>query len=99
MRRSANGQARPGADADSGERATRVENDEGLWEMRNEGAQQIATVDAALERLRNGTYGRGAKCHRGSLTIGSRWYPTRRCARNAPDPIVGRRVRSKGDSA
>ncbi|MGO4568409.1 TraR/DksA family transcriptional regulator [Rhizobium sp. 2YAF20] len=50
-------------EADSEERATQVENDEVLWGMQAEGAQQIAAVDAALERLENGTYGRCAKCH------------------------------------
>src|SRR5689334_22743692 len=51
-------------DADSGERAMQVENDEVLWGMRNEGAQQIAAINAALERLEDGTYGRCARCHR-----------------------------------
>ena len=50
-------------DADSSERATQLENDEVLWAMRHEGEQQIAAIDAALDRLENGTYGRCARCH------------------------------------
>ncbi|TCR76655.1 TraR/DksA C4-type zinc finger protein [Rhizobium sp. BK376] len=48
---------------DSQERATQVENDEVLRRMQAEAAEQIAAIDAALERLDNGAYGRCAKCH------------------------------------
>jgi RNA polymerase-binding transcription factor DksA len=47
---------------DSEERATQVENDEVLREMQTEGINQIAAIDAALERLERGTYGQCVKC-------------------------------------
>ncbi|MBY3514136.1 TraR/DksA family transcriptional regulator [Rhizobium laguerreae] len=48
---------------DSEERATQVENDEVLREMQAEGRDQIAAIDAAIDRLNDGTYGRCVKCH------------------------------------
>nr|WP_246763199.1 TraR/DksA family transcriptional regulator [Rhizobium sp. 007] len=46
---------------DSEERATQVENDEVLREMQAEGRDQIAAIDAAIDRLNDGTYGQCAK--------------------------------------
>ncbi|MGO7863356.1 TraR/DksA family transcriptional regulator [Rhizobium leguminosarum] len=48
---------------DSEERATQVENDEVLREMQAEGRDQIGAIDAAIDRLNDGTYGRCVKCH------------------------------------
>lgn len=44
-------------DADGEDRAIEVENDDVLVAMRGEGAQQILAINAALERLQDGTYG------------------------------------------
>ncbi|MGV2104042.1 MULTISPECIES: TraR/DksA family transcriptional regulator [unclassified Rhizobium] len=49
-------------DADGEERATQVENDEVLLQMHAEGRGQITSIDAALERLENGTYGNCSVC-------------------------------------
>jgi RNA polymerase-binding transcription factor DksA len=48
---------------DSEERATQAENDEVLREMQAEARDQIAAIDAAINRLNDGTYGRCVKCH------------------------------------
>ncbi|MGV4796661.1 TraR/DksA C4-type zinc finger protein [Rhizobium sp. F40D2] len=49
-------------DPDSEDRITQVENDQVLAEMRREAGEQIVSIDAALERLKRGTFGRCVKC-------------------------------------
>ena len=49
-------------DPDSEDRITQVENDEVLAEMRREARAQIQSIDAALERLNRGTFGRCVRC-------------------------------------
>lgn len=49
-------------DPDSAERATENENDEVLEELGNSGEQELRAIDAALERIAKGTFGRCARC-------------------------------------
>lgn len=49
-------------DPDSADRITQLENDQVLTEMRREGRGEIASIDAALERLKRGTFGRCVRC-------------------------------------
>ncbi|MBB2750484.1 UNVERIFIED_ORG: RNA polymerase-binding transcription factor DksA [Rhizobium aethiopicum] len=51
-------------DPDSEDRITQVENDQVLTEMRREAREQIASIDAALERLKRETFGRCVRCLR-----------------------------------
>lgn len=49
-------------DPDSEDRVTQLENDQVLTEMRKEAREQIISIDAALERLNHGTFGRCVRC-------------------------------------
>ncbi|MBX5132973.1 TraR/DksA family transcriptional regulator [Rhizobium lentis] len=49
-------------DPDSEDRITQVENDQVLTEMRKEATAQITSIDAALERLTRGSFGRCVSC-------------------------------------
>ncbi|EJC75173.1 DnaK suppressor protein [Rhizobium leguminosarum bv. trifolii WSM2012] len=49
-------------DPDSQDRITQVENDQVLMEMRREAREQVASIDAALERLKRETFGRCVRC-------------------------------------
>ena len=46
-----------GLDADSKEQATQLENKEVLDALANEATDELAKVNAALQRMQNGTYG------------------------------------------
>lgn len=47
---------------DSGERATETENDEVLEEFGQVGENELKAIDAALDRIANGTFGTCVKC-------------------------------------
>lgn len=49
-------------EADFEEQATQRENDETLDALDDRGRQELAAIDAALERLAAGRYGRCARC-------------------------------------
>ncbi len=49
-------------EADSDDQAIQLENDETLEGLDTRGQQALAAIDAALARLRNGTYGRCVRC-------------------------------------
>ncbi|ARO26478.1 molecular chaperone DnaK [Rhizobium sp. S9] len=49
-------------DPDSEDRITQVENDQVLTEMGREAAAQITAIEAALERLKRGSFGRCVRC-------------------------------------
>ncbi|QRM56849.1 TraR/DksA family transcriptional regulator [Sinorhizobium sp. BG8] len=49
-------------DPDSEERATERENDQVLEEFGNEGVKELQAINAALDRIRAGTFGICAKC-------------------------------------
>ena len=49
-------------DPDSEDRVTQLENDQVLMEMRKEAREQIISIDAALERLNHGSFGRCVRC-------------------------------------
>ncbi|ANL74541.1 DksA/TraR C4-type zinc finger protein (plasmid) [Rhizobium phaseoli] len=49
-------------DPDSEDRVTQLENDQVLMEMRKEAREQIISIDAALERLNHGRFGRCVRC-------------------------------------
>ncbi|PDT10382.1 TraR/DksA C4-type zinc finger protein [Rhizobium sp. M1] len=49
-------------DPDSEDRVTQLENDQVLSEMRREAGAQIRLIDAALERLKHGMFGRCVTC-------------------------------------
>ncbi|MBX5011386.1 TraR/DksA family transcriptional regulator [Rhizobium lentis] len=49
-------------DPDSEDRITQIENDQVLAEMGREAGEQIASIDAALERLKRGSFGRCVRC-------------------------------------
>ncbi len=48
---------RSGRSADSGERATEMENEAVLTELRREASEELLQIDRALQRLKNGDYG------------------------------------------
>lgn len=47
---------------DSAERATEAENDEVLEEFGHVGSDELKALDAALQRIEAGTYGKCVKC-------------------------------------
>ncbi|MBX4904893.1 TraR/DksA family transcriptional regulator [Rhizobium bangladeshense] len=49
-------------DPDSEDRITQIENDQVLTEMRREAGEQISLIEAALERLKRGSFGRCVRC-------------------------------------
>lgn len=51
-----------GLDPDSKEQATQLENQEVLDALANEATEELAKVNAALQRIQNGTYGICAAC-------------------------------------
>jgi DnaK suppressor protein len=51
-----------GLDADSKEQATQLENKEVLDALANEATEELAKVNAALQRVQNGTYGICTAC-------------------------------------
>jgi len=51
-----------GLDADSKEQATQLENKEVLDALANEATDELAKVNAALQRIQNGTYGICTAC-------------------------------------
>jgi DnaK suppressor protein len=51
-----------GLDADSKEQATQLENTEVLDALANEATDELAKVNAALQRMQNGTYGTCTAC-------------------------------------
>lgn len=48
--------------ADNEDRATETENDEVLEEMGQAGENELKAIDAALDRIANGTFGTCVKC-------------------------------------
>lgn len=50
--------------ADSAERATDAENDEVLEEFGHVGSDELKAIDAALQRMADGTFGICVKCGR-----------------------------------
>ncbi|MCM2475858.1 TraR/DksA family transcriptional regulator [Rhizobium sp. CG5] len=48
--------------ADNEDRATETENDEVLEEMGQAGETELKAIDAALDRIANGTFGTCVKC-------------------------------------
>lgn len=48
--------------ADNEDRATETENDEVLEEMGQAGENELKAIDAALDRVANGTFGACVKC-------------------------------------
>lgn len=51
-----------GLEADSAEQASQLENQEVLDALANEGLTELAQVNAALQRMNNGTYGVCVAC-------------------------------------
>lgn len=51
-----------GLDPDSKEQATQLENSEVLDALANEGLAEIAKINAAMQRMDNGTYGTCTVC-------------------------------------
>jgi RNA polymerase-binding transcription factor DksA len=49
-------------DPDSEDRITQIENDQVLTEMRREASEQISSIEAALERLKRGSFGLCVRC-------------------------------------
>ncbi|AQZ50461.1 MULTISPECIES: TraR/DksA family transcriptional regulator [Martelella] len=49
-------------DPDSAERATEAENDEVLEEFGHVGSDELKALEAALQRIEAGTYGKCVKC-------------------------------------
>ena len=49
-------------DPDSAERATEAENDEVLEEFGHVGSDELKALEAALQRVEDGTYGKCVKC-------------------------------------
>lgn len=49
-------------DDDSAERASELENDEVLEQLDEDTSREIADIDAALARIREGSYGRCTAC-------------------------------------
>ncbi len=63
-------------DPDFAEQATQRENDETLDALDERGRAQLRAIDAALERIRNGSYGCCARCEETISTARLEAQPT-----------------------